>query len=94
MFIETELAYSASLAAALRIDDPDAQERRAAVSAAKVQLSETGRYVTQQAIQLHGGIGINDEHEVGLYFKRMAVLNALDGDAEHQVSRFGASSAV
>jgi alkylation response protein AidB-like acyl-CoA dehydrogenase len=88
MFIETELAYSAALAAAIRIDDADAGERRAAVSAAKVQLAESGRFVTQQAIQLHGGIGITDEHDVGLYFKRMQVLNAVYGDAEHHVARF------
>jgi alkylation response protein AidB-like acyl-CoA dehydrogenase len=88
MFIETELAYSASLAAAIRIDDDDAAERIAAVSSAKVQLAESGRYVTQQAIQLHGGIGITDEHDVGLYFKRMIALNATFGDAEHHVTRF------
>jgi alkylation response protein AidB-like acyl-CoA dehydrogenase len=90
MFIETELAYSASLAAAIKIDDPDPHERAAAVSAAKVQLAEGGRFVTQQAIQLHGGIGITDEHDVGLFFKRMQVLNSSFGDAEHHVARFSA----
>ena len=90
MFIETELAYSASLAAAIRIDGNDVAERVAAVSSAKVQLAESGRYVTQQAIQLHGGIGITDEHDVGLYFKRMLALNAVFGDAEHQLARFAA----
>lgn len=88
MFIETELAYSASIAAAIRIDDPDDAERVAAVAAAKIQLSESGRYVSQQAIQLHGGIGITDEHDVGLYFKRMLALNALYGDAEAQLARY------
>jgi alkylation response protein AidB-like acyl-CoA dehydrogenase len=88
MFIETELAYGATLAAAIRIDDDDPAERTAAVTAAKVQLNESGRYVTQQAIQLHGGIGITDEHDVGLYFKRMIALNAMFGDAEHHVTRF------
>ncbi len=92
MFIATELAYSAALAAAIRLDESDPGERRAAVSAAKVQLDESGRYVTQQAIQLHGGIGITDEHDVGLYFKRMAVLNAVYGDAEHHVARFAISA--
>ncbi len=90
MFIETELAYSTSLAAAIRIDGDDTAERTAAVSAAKVQLNESGRYVSQQAIQLHGGIGITDEHDVGLYFKRMLALNASFGDAEHHVARFAA----
>ena len=89
MFVETELAYSSMLAAAIRIADPDVDpiERRAAVSAAKIQLAESGRFVTQQAIQLHGGIGITDEHDVGLYFKRMHALGAVFGDAEHHVAR-------
>jgi alkylation response protein AidB-like acyl-CoA dehydrogenase len=60
------------------------------VSSAKVQLAESGRYVTQQAIQLHGGIGITDEHDVGLYFKRMLALNSSFGDAEHHLARFAA----
>ena len=93
MFIETELAYSASLAAAIRIDGNDVAERIAAVASAKVQLAESGRYVTQQAIQLHGGIGITDEHDVGLYLKRMLALNASFGDAEYQLARFAARPA-
>ena len=48
----------------------------------------SGRFVTQQAIQLHGGIGVTDEHDVGLYFKRMHVLNTLFGDEEHHLARF------
>ncbi len=91
MFIETELLKSASLLASIKMDDPDAAERRLAVSTAKVQLSQGGRFVTQQAIQLHGGIGITDEHDVGLYFKRMQALSALYGDEEHHVARFAAS---
>jgi alkylation response protein AidB-like acyl-CoA dehydrogenase len=87
MFIETELAKSTSIAASIRIDDPDVAERRTAVSTAKVQLAESGRLVTQQAIQLHGGIGITDEHDVGLFFKRMLALNATYGDAEHHIAR-------
>ena len=66
----------------------DANERAAAISAAKAQLGAGGKLVTQQAIQLHGGIGITDEHDVGLYFKRMVALNALFGDEEHHVRRF------
>jgi alkylation response protein AidB-like acyl-CoA dehydrogenase len=89
MFVEAELCASMAILAALRASDPDAAERQSAVSAAKVQLSVGGRYVTQQATQLHGGIGVTDEHDVGLYFKRMAVLNALFGDEEHHVARYG-----
>jgi alkylation response protein AidB-like acyl-CoA dehydrogenase len=93
MFVETELCKSMMILAAIRASEhggaePAVEERRAAISAAKVQLSVGGRYVTQQAIQLHGGIGVTDEHDVGLYFKRMHVLNVLFGDDEHHVARF------
>jgi len=88
MFVETELAKSTNIMAAIKAGDPDPSERAYAISQAKVQLSVSGRFVTQQAIQLHGGIGVTDEHDVGLYFKRMHVLNALFGDEEHHVARF------
>jgi alkylation response protein AidB-like acyl-CoA dehydrogenase len=90
MFVETELCRSTAILAGIKVDDPDETERRGAVSAAKVQLSMGGKLVTQQAIQLHGGIGITDEHDVGLYFKRMHVLNSLFGDEEHHLERFAA----
>jgi alkylation response protein AidB-like acyl-CoA dehydrogenase len=92
MFVETELCKSTGILAAIAVADPalSPNERRSAVSAAKVQLAVGGKYVTQQAIQLHGGIGVTDEHDVGLYFKRMHVLNALFGDEEHHVARFAA----
>jgi alkylation response protein AidB-like acyl-CoA dehydrogenase len=88
MFIETELARSMSMLASLRVASTDAVERRSAISAAKAHIAWSGRYVTQQSIQLHGGIGVTDEHDVGLYFKRMHVLGALFGDEEHHVERF------
>ena len=88
MFIETELCKSTAILAAIQRRRPRRVERRSAVSAAKVQLAVGGRFVTQQAIQLHGGIGVTDEHDVGLYFKRMHVLNTLFGDEEHHVARF------
>jgi alkylation response protein AidB-like acyl-CoA dehydrogenase len=88
MFIESELCKSMAILASIRATDTDRVERRAAISAAKVQLSVGGRLVTQQSIQLHGGIGVTDEHDIGLYFKRMHALNALYGDEEHHVARF------
>jgi alkylation response protein AidB-like acyl-CoA dehydrogenase len=90
MFVETELLRSHAIEAALRIDEGEATERKAAVSAAKVALSQSGRFVVKQAIQLHGGIGITEEHDVGLYFKRMQVLSTLFGDEEHHLERFAA----
>jgi alkylation response protein AidB-like acyl-CoA dehydrogenase len=88
MFVEAELCASASILASIKVSDADEVERKSAISAAKVQLAVGGRYVTQQAIQLHGGIGVTDEHDVGLYFKRMHVLNTLFGDEEHHLARF------
>jgi alkylation response protein AidB-like acyl-CoA dehydrogenase len=89
MFVESELITSMSILAALGVGEGMSDsERRSAVSAAKVQLSVGGRYVTQQATQLHGGIGVTDEHDIGLFFKRMHVLNVLFGDEETHVARY------
>jgi len=87
MFVEVELLRSMAVVASLRADDDDLEQRRRAVSIAKAKLSSAGRFVSQQAIQLHGGIGITDEHDIGLYFKRMLVLNAILGDEQHHVER-------
>ncbi|MBN8609383.1 MAG: acyl-CoA dehydrogenase family protein [Deltaproteobacteria bacterium] len=88
MFVETELLKSTAMLAGMKADDSDVNERRRAVSIAKAQLAAGGKRVVESAIQLHGGIGITDEHDVGLYFKRMSVLNALFGDEEHHLSRY------
>ncbi len=90
MFVEVELCRSTAILAAIKAGDADTVERMGAISVAKAQLGTGGKYVVQQAIQLHGGIGVTDEHDVGLYFKRMQVLNSLFGDEEHHVTRFGA----
>lgn len=90
MFIETELARSMSIMASIKIDEPDADERRRAISAAKVHLAQSGRLVTQQSIQLHGGVGVTDEHDIGLFFKRMQVLSSLWGDEQHHLARYSA----
>ena len=91
MFIRTEVARGTSILANLSVSHEDPLQRRSAVSAAKVELAICGRYVTQQAIQLHGGIGITDEHDIGLYFKRMHALNTLFGDEEYHVGRYAAA---
>ncbi len=88
MFVETELAKSTAIMAMLKIEDPSTDERKRAISAAKIQLWEGGGFVTRQGIQLHGGIGVTDEHDVGLYFKRMHILNSLFGDERFHTTRF------
>jgi alkylation response protein AidB-like acyl-CoA dehydrogenase len=88
MFIETELCRSTMTLAAIQADSEDPDERKADVSAAKLQLHRGGWYVQASAIQLFGGIGVTDEQDEGLFFKRLRVLNGLFGDADHHVDRF------
>ncbi|MBI2376664.1 MAG: acyl-CoA dehydrogenase family protein [Deltaproteobacteria bacterium] len=88
MFIELEMLRSIALEACVRVNDEEAVSAQSAVSAAKVQLARAGRVVSHQAIQLHGGIGVTDEHDIGLYFKRMTALLALHGDEEHHLERY------
>ena len=88
MFAEVQLCKGTMLLAALNADHEDAETRQKEISAAKTQLSTGGWFVQENAIQLHGGIGITDEQDVGLYFKRLRVLNGLFGDADFHVGRF------
>ena len=88
MFIETELCRSTMILAAIQADSEDPDERKADISAAKLQLNRGGWYVQASAIQLFGGIGVTDEQDEGLFFKRLRVLNGLFGDADHHVDRF------
>lgn len=88
MFIETELAKSVSIMAAIKVDSDDATERQRSVSAAKAQLAMSSKFVSQQAVQLHGGIGVTEEHDISLYFKRMHALNTLWGDEAFHIQRF------
>jgi len=92
MYAESELLRSISMASMLRADEDDTSTRRGDISAAKLQLATGGIWLAQQSLQLHGGIGVTDEHDIGLYFKRMYALNALFGDAEHHVARFASDS--
>jgi len=64
------------------------EDARRAASALKVKLGESGRFVAQQAVQLHGGIGMTDELAISHYFKRLLLLNTLFGDAEHHLDRY------
>jgi alkylation response protein AidB-like acyl-CoA dehydrogenase len=67
--------------------EDNADERRKAVSAAKIQIGRSGRLVGQQAIQLHGGVGMTMELKVGHYFKRLTMIDTLFGDADHHLAR-------
>ena len=88
MYSETELCSSATILASIQADNPDAETRKAEISAAKLQLAEGGWFVQKNAIQLFGGIGVTDEQDEGLFFKRLRVLHGLFGDADWHVARF------
>ncbi len=81
MLIQYEQAKSMALLAAVKVDSPDAPERRRCVSAAKEFIGRAGRFVGQQAIQLHGGMGVTDELNVGHYFKRLTAIDTTFGDS-------------
>jgi pimeloyl-CoA dehydrogenase small subunit len=88
MVVEHEQAKSMAVLAALSAESNDARERRRAISAAKAQIGKSGRFVGQQAIQLHGGIGMTDEYIAGHYFKRLTMIDRSFGDADHHLDRF------
>jgi alkylation response protein AidB-like acyl-CoA dehydrogenase len=88
MLIQVEQARSMALLAAGKVDAGDRYERRRAVTAAKEFIGRAGKYVGQQAIQLHGGMGMTDELAVGHYFKRLAAIDILFGDAAWQRQQF------
>ncbi|MCA9645695.1 MAG: acyl-CoA dehydrogenase family protein [Polyangiaceae bacterium] len=93
MFVETQLAKSSAIMAMIKADDADPAERARAISAAKCQLALSGGFVVRQGTQLHGGIGVTDEHDIGLYFKRMHSLLTLFGDEEFHTQRYASSEA-
>ncbi|HEY3852177.1 MAG TPA: acyl-CoA dehydrogenase family protein, partial [Steroidobacteraceae bacterium] len=93
MTVHLEQARSMSYLAAVRCTSADALERRRALSAAKVVIAEAARFVGQQAVQLHGGMGMTDELEVSHWFKRLTAIEILFGDGDFHLQRFAASTA-
>jgi alkylation response protein AidB-like acyl-CoA dehydrogenase len=82
--MQLELARSMSYFATLKLNEP-APARRRALSQAKVQLGQSMRFVGQQCIQLHGGIGVTDEYAASHYFKRLTVVEMTFGDTLFQL---------
>jgi len=88
MFIQVEQAVSMTYMATIKVDDADPAERAKAVSAAKVQIGRACRFVGQNAIQLHGGMGMTDEMAIGHYFKRATIIEGLFGSVDHHLRRY------
>lgn len=89
MFMEVEQAASMTLMATLKLDLPDA-ERKSAVSQAKAKVGKGLRFTGQNAIQIHGGIGMTDELSIGHYFKRATMIEGQFGSVDHHLARFEA----
>jgi pimeloyl-CoA dehydrogenase small subunit len=85
MLIALEQARSMAMYATMMTQESDAAERRRALGAAKVQIGRSSRFIGQQAIQLHGGIGMTREYKVGHYFKRVTMIDATFGDVDHHL---------
>ncbi|MGD0505834.1 MAG: acyl-CoA dehydrogenase [Steroidobacteraceae bacterium] len=92
MTVHLEQARSMSYLAAMRCTSTDLRERRRALSAAKVVIAEAARFVGQQAVQLHGGMGMTDELKVSHWFKRLTAIEILFGDGDFHLQRFAAST--
>src|SRR4051812_2683465 len=86
MFVALEQARSMAMFATMMAASEDAAERRKAVAAAKVQIGRSARFVGQQAIQLHGGVGMTMEFKVGHHFKRATMIDLSFGDADHHLA--------
>jgi pimeloyl-CoA dehydrogenase small subunit len=86
MLTAVEQARSMALFATVMAGETNPTERRRAISAAKVQIGRSGRHVGQEAIQLHGGIGMTMEYKVGHYFKRMTMIDQMFGDADQHLA--------
>jgi pimeloyl-CoA dehydrogenase small subunit len=91
MMISYEQARSMAYLACVKIDSADAAERRRVISAAKIKIADACRHVSQESVQLHGGMGMTEELKVSHTFRRLTILAQTFGDAEHHLERFAAS---
>ena len=82
MYVSLEQARSMSFFATMMAQEDNSAERQRAMHAAKVQIGRSGRHIGQEAVQLHGGIGVTMEYAVGHYFKRMTMIERGNGDTD------------
>src|SRR5262249_55343963 len=92
MVISYEQARSMAYLACVKVDTAGAAERRRVVSAAKVKVADACRHVSQESVQLHGGMGMTDELKVSHTFRRLTVISQTFGDAQHHPERLGTSA--
>jgi alkylation response protein AidB-like acyl-CoA dehydrogenase len=90
MFMQTEQARSMATLAAVKVASNDVNERRRTVSAAKARIGQALKFVGQQAVQLHGGMGVTNELPAAHHFKRLTMIELTLGDTDHHLARFAA----
>ena len=90
ILINCEEARSMAYVATAMMDSDDAEERARSVAAAKAQIGKSARFVGQNSIQMHGGMGMTDEMKVGHYFKRLTMIDLTFGDQDYHTRRFAA----
>jgi len=88
MFMQYQQASSMATLAAVKVASSDPVERRRTVSAAKARVGQAARFVGQQAVQLHGGMGVTDELPAAHHFKRLTMIEQTLGDTDYHLARF------
>jgi alkylation response protein AidB-like acyl-CoA dehydrogenase len=88
MLIHFEQAKSMACLAAMKCEAPEQRERRRALSAAKALIGQSARFIGQQAVQLHGGMGMADELDVSHLFRRLTAMELTLGDTDHHLETF------
>ena len=87
MLVAMEQGRSMAMLAAMSLEEVDAAERARSISMAKVGVGQAGRFVSQNAVQLHGGIGMTEEYAVGHFFRRVMVIEHMFGDTATHLDR-------
>lgn len=87
MLVAVEQARSMAMFAAMMAEEPDASERAKSISAAKVQIGKSGKFIGTQTVQLHGGIGVTEECQASHYYRHLTILETLFGDTQHHLTR-------
>lgn len=90
MLVAKEMALSMAYVAVAALTEQDETRRTKMIASAKLEVARSGRYIGQQAVQLHGGMGMTDELDVGDFFKRLTAVDMLWGDSQEQLRKLGA----
>jgi pimeloyl-CoA dehydrogenase small subunit len=94
MFVALEQARGITMYGTMAVSYDDAKERSTAIAATKVQVGRSLKYIGQQSIQLHGGVGMTMEYKIGHYFKRLTMIESTFGDADYHLRRIAAEGGL